>query len=198
MSDLETYYRWYSHREPQGQRFEVIDDYQAEGWSRPRRIVAKVESNRHGTNRRFTVTNLSGQGRGIYRGLYVQRGDTPERPIGERKNGLHRDRLSFHRFRANGFKLLEHTLAYALVVLHREATAALPEVARAEVSTLRQRLWKVGAIVQTSVRRIWFHFSETWPQRQLFVRVHQAVRQFVAAVRGEVAVVPSAGLLTLS
>jgi hypothetical protein len=30
-------------------------------------------------------------------------------------------------------------------------------------------LWKVGAVVQTSVRRIWFHFSETWPHQQLFI-----------------------------
>jgi hypothetical protein len=41
----------------------------------------------------------------------VQRGDVPERPIGELKNGLHADRLSFHRFRTNALKLLEHTLA---------------------------------------------------------------------------------------
>jgi hypothetical protein len=197
LSDLQTYYAWYAQREPQVQRFEVFEDYQADTWSRPRRIVAKIEINRHGTNRRFIVTNLSGQGQGIYHGFYVQRGDTPERPIGELKNGLHMDRLSFHRFRANSLKLLEHTLAYALVVLHREATAAVPEVARAEVSTLRQRLWKVGAIVKTSVRRIWFHFSATWPQRELFIRVYQAVRQFVATLRAEAAVVPPAGLLPL-
>jgi DDE family transposase len=196
LSDLETYYACYQHREPEVQRFEVIEDYQAEGWSRPRRIVAKLEINRHGVNRRFVVTNLSGQGQGIYHGVYVQRGAVPERPIGELKNGLQMDRLSFHRFRANGLKLLEHTLAYALVVLHREATATIPEIAKAEVSTLRQKLWKVGAVVKTSVRRIWFHFSETWPHQQLFIQVHGAVRQFVDSLRPEVAAVPIAGLLT--
>jgi Transposase DDE domain group 1 len=196
-SDLETYYHWYGHREPELQHFEVIEDYRADTWSRPRRIVAKIEINRNGTNRRFVVTNMSGHGQGIYHGFYVQRGDTPERPIGELKNGLHMDRLSFHRFRANGLKLLEHTLAYALVVLHREATAAVPEVANAEVGTLRQRLWKVGALVKTSARRIWFHFSETWPERALFARVYQAVRQFVAGLKARVAPVPIAGLVTL-
>ena len=195
LSDLETYYACYQHREPEVQRFEVIEDYQAEGWSRPRRIVAKIEINRHGVNRRFVVTNLSGHGQGIYHGVYVQRGDVPERPIGEMKNGLQMDRLSFHRFRANSLKLLEHTLAYALVVLHREATAALPEVAKAQVSTLRPMLWKVGAVVQTSVRRIWFHFSETWPHRQLFVRVYQAVQDFVQSLRPAPLVVPIAGIL---
>jgi hypothetical protein len=199
LSDLETYYTFYQHREPEVQRFEVIEDYQAQSWSRPRRIVAKIEINRHGVNRRFVVTNLSGLGQGIYRGFYVQRGAVPEKPIGELKNGLQMDRLSFHRFRANGLKLLEHTLAYALVVLHREATAAIPDIAKAEVSTLRQKLWKVGAVVKTSVRRIWFHFSETWPHRDLFVRVYQAVQHFVQSLRQPAsAALPIAGLLTLS
>jgi hypothetical protein len=197
VSDLETYYACYQHREPHVQRFEVLEDYQAESWSRPRRIVAKIEINRHGTNRRFTITNLSGQGQGIYRGFYVQRGDVPEKPIGELKNGLHMDRLSFHRFRANGLKLLEHTLAYALVVLHREATAALPEVAKAEVSTLRQRLWKVGAIVHTSVRRIWFHIAANWPHRELLIRVHQAVQQFLTELRQEGILRPSVAVLPM-
>jgi hypothetical protein len=190
LADLEEYYHWYHHREPEVQRFEVIEDYQAASWSRPRRIVAKIEINRHGTNRRFVVTNLSGHPQGIYHGFYVQRGAVPEKPIGELKNGLDADRLSFHRFRANAFKLLEHTLAYALVVLHREATAALPEVAQAEVNTLRLRLWKVAARVNTSVRRIWFHFSETWPYRDLWVRVRQALTQFAAAIEQARTVLP--------
>jgi hypothetical protein len=165
------------------QRFEMFEDYQAEGWSRPRRIIAKLEINRHGTNRRFVVTHLSGHPQGIYQGFYVQRGAVPEKPIGELKNGLQAERLSFHRFRANALKLLEHTLAYALVVLHREATAALPEMARAEVHTLRSRLWKVAAVVKTSVRRIWFHFAANWPYQELWQRVAQALRQFVEQIR---------------
>ena len=67
--DLETYYRFYQHREASVQRFEVIEDYQADSWSRPRRVVAKVEINRRGLNRRFVVTNLSGSGQGIYHGF---------------------------------------------------------------------------------------------------------------------------------
>jgi hypothetical protein len=196
LADLQTYYHWYQHREPHVQHFEVIEDYQADSWSRPRRIVAKIEINRLGTNRRFVVTNLSGHPQGIYHGFYVQRGAVPERPIGELKNGLQSDRLSLHRFRANALKLLEHTLAYALVVLHREATAALPEVAQAEVNTLRLRLWKAAAEVKTSVRRIWFHFSATWPYRQLWRQVRQALQQFVEQVREARRVLPRAVELT--
>jgi hypothetical protein len=198
LQDLQEYYHWYGRREPEVQRFEAFEDYQAGSWLRPRRIVAKIEINRFGSNRRYVVTNMSGDPRGIYHGFYVQRGRVPEQPIGEMKNGLEADRLSFHHFRANALKLLEHTIAYALVVLHREATAAIPEVATASVATLRQRLWKVGALVQTSVRRIWFHISATWPGRPLFQRVLAAIHRFVGAIRQTRAVMPEVPASLLS
>jgi hypothetical protein len=182
MADLEIYYHFYRQREPYLQRFEVLEDYQAGTWSRPRRLVAKLEINPQGSQRRFVVTNMSGHPRGTYRGFYVQRGAVPEHPIGELKNGLQADRLSASSFRANGFRLLLHVVAYALVVLYREAAAAIPEVATATVSTLRQRLWKVGAVVVTSARRIWLHVSETWAERRVWEQVHRAVLVFVGQV----------------
>ena len=111
-------------------------------------------------------------------GFYVQRGDVPERPIGELKNGLAIDRLSSHRFLANAFTMQCHLLAYALIVLFREALQEVTEVAHVEVATLRGQVFKVGAVVQTSVRRIWFHFSSTWPRRGLFLRICQAIDDF--------------------
>src|SRR5262249_15848963 len=71
----------------------------------------------------------------------------------------------------------------ALVVLHREATAALPEVARAEVQTPRQRLWKGGAVGRTSARRLGLHFSGTWPYRGRWVRGRHAVQAVGARAR---------------
>jgi hypothetical protein len=196
LADLQLYYNFYQHCEPHVQRFESIDDYQAGTWSRPRRIIAKLEIMPQGVNRRFIVTNMSGHPQGIYHGFYVQRGDVPESPIGELKKGLQGDRLSAHGFRANGLKLLEHVLAYALLVLYREAAAAVPELATAEVSTWRQRLWKVGALVMTSARRIWFHFSETWPYRELWVRVHEAASAFASQLSQHVAPEASPTLLS--
>jgi hypothetical protein len=155
-------------------RFEEVAEYRAESWSRSRRLLVKLEVNSCGTNRRFVITNMSGEPQGLYHGFYVQRGAVPEQPIGELKNGLNMDRLSSHRFRANSFKMLEHVLAYAIVVLYREASASVPEMARATVSTWRQRLWKVGALLKTSVRRIWFHLSESWPNLGLLFQVHRA------------------------
>jgi hypothetical protein len=179
------------------QKFVAFEDYQAGSWSRPRRILAKVEANRIGTNRRFVVTNLSGHPQGIYQGFYVKRGNVPEKPIGELKNHLEADRLSAHGFTANAMRLGLHTLAYAIMVLFREAMAdEVPELAKAEVGTIRQKLLKIGARVCTSSRRIWFHLSATWPLREMFVRVHRALDKFVLELRRHQASIRPAGFLT--
>jgi hypothetical protein len=164
------------------QTFAAMEDYQAASWSRPRRILAKVEVNALGTNRRFVVTNMSGDAQGLYHGFYVKRGNVPERPIGELKNGLGADRLSSHGFTANALKFCLHTLSYGIFVLWREAVAHIAEVARCEISTVRNQLFKVGAVVVTSVRRIWFHLSSTWPHRELWQRVQRALADFIASL----------------
>jgi len=179
LADLELYHHFYRQREPVVQRFESVSDYQADTWPHPRRIVAKIEVTPHGSQRRFVVTDQTEPPAEVYRDFYVQRGRVPEQPIGEMKNGLRADRLSACGFCANAFRLLVHALAYAIVVLFREAVAAVPEVATASVSTLRQRLWKIGARVVTGARRVWLHLSEAWPYRELWSRVLAAVQRFV-------------------
>jgi len=179
LADVELYYAWYGYRDPHVQRFEEIRDYQAGSWPRARRVIAKVEINPHGSQRRFVVTNRTEPAAVIYHGLYTPRGAVPEQPIGEMKHGLRCDRLSACGFCANAFRLLVHALAYAIVVLFREAAAGVEGVACASVGTLRQRLWKVGAVVVTSARRVWLHVRESWPYRGVWLRVQAAVAHFV-------------------
>ena len=195
LADVELYYRFYGRREPHVQRFEELTTYQADGWPHPRRIVAKVERTPQGSQRRFLVTDRSEAPAVLYREVYVQRGAVPEQPIGELKNGLQADRLSAGSFRANAFRLLVHTVAYAIVVLFREAVAAVPEVATASVSTLRQRLWKVGAVLRVGARRVWLQVSATWPHRALWQRVWQAVQRAVGQWTGRPAPPAVAGAL---
>jgi Transposase DDE domain group 1 len=181
LDDLERYYRLYGQRRGEPvQRFEEVRDYQAGSWPYPRRVIAKVEVMPQGSQRRFVVTNRVAWPEVIYRELYVQRGAIPEQPIGDMKNGLRCERLSSCGFCANALRLLVHALAYAIVVLFREASAGIEEVAVASVGTLRQRLWKVGAVVVTNTRRVWLHLSETWPYRALWARVYEAVQGYVA------------------
>lgn len=196
LADLELYYAFYGWRDPHVQRFENIPHYQAESWCQPRRIVAKVEINPQGQQRRYVVTNLTQPADEVYRDFYVQRGAVPEQPIGELKNGLQADRLSACGFCANSWRLLVHVVAYAIVVLFREANAGVPEVATAQVSTLRQRLWKVGAVVCVGVRRITFRLSAAWPGRELWGRVQAAVAAFVTRLR-DGGVLDRAGCLDL-
>ena len=80
--------------------------------------------------------------------------------------------------------------------LFREAVAAVFEVATASVSTLRQRLWKVGAVLVSSARRLWLRVSATWPGAGLWGRVLSGVRTFVGqlGVTVEAVRVPAGGL----
>ena len=169
---------WWIGGRQEFQLFHTLDDYQAESWSHPRRLITKVEITKTGDpNVRYVVTNMNDHAINVYHGFYTQRGRVPERPIGELKNGLNMDRLSSHRFLANGQKLMVHVLAYLLFALFREANAKTPEVKTMEVGTARTRLFKVGARVQTSCRRIWFHFASHWPGRDLLIAATEAVRQ---------------------
>ena len=183
-ADLEEYFRAYGRRDPFVQRFEEVKGYQAGSWPHARRVVAKVERTPVGSQRRFVVTNLTAKPDEVYRDFYVKRGAVPEQPIGELKNGLRADRLSACGFCANAWRLLVHVVAYALVVLFREANAEVPEVARAEVSTLRQRLWKVPAVVAAGAQRVVLRLSAAWPWRGVFGRVLEAVTSFAARLAG--------------
>jgi Transposase DDE domain group 1 len=106
LDEVQLVHRWYGYRDPHMQRYEQITDYQAGTWPHPRRVVVKVEVTPQGSQRRYVVTNLEEPAKQRYQDFYVQRGDVPERPIGELKNGLSADRLSCGGFCANALKML--------------------------------------------------------------------------------------------
>src|SRR6185369_13783779 len=109
--------------------------YQAGTWDRPRYVVAKVEVNDKGTNRRFVVSNRPGAELlpGPTYDEYVERGESENRNK-EIKCGLEMDRLSDHRFLANYFRLYLHALAMNLLVrLRRQVAEPWPVAAVAAV-----------------------------------------------------------------
>ena len=139
--------------------------YQAKTWPRKRRVIVKAEVVRLGTaeprdNPRFVVTNLSLPPEVVY-DIYRGRGDCENR-IKELKNGLALDRTSCTRFWANQFRVLLSLSAYVLYVDLRDR-ARRTGCARAQVSTLRERLVKLGAWVDRSVRRIVLHLPASYP-----------------------------------
>jgi hypothetical protein len=198
LTDLRLYHRLYGRREPRVQRFEEIRGYQAGGWPHPRRVICKVEVTPEGSQRRFVVSNRPEAAEALYREVYVQRGAVPEQPIGELKNGLRADRLSSCGFCANAFRLLLHVLAYAIVVLFRQACASVADVATASVETLRARLWKVGAVLVSRPRLLRLRVSATWPGVGLWGAVWEATQGFVTQVTGPRRVGETPGLEPLS
>lgn len=140
--------------------------YQAHSWRHPRRVLAKIERTGEGINLRFVVTNRRGPAEQIFH-WYEQRGQA-ENYIKELKNDLAADRLSCSAYRANAFRLQLHGYAYNLAVLFRRRVLLGTELARSTMATLRLRLFKVGARVQRSVRRLWFHLASGWPGQALF------------------------------
>ena len=143
--------------------------YQAKSWPHPRRIAVKCEVNGLGVNLRFVVTNRVGTPEQIF-DWYNQRGQA-ENFIKELKNDLAADRLSCSAYRANAFRLQLHALAYNLLALFRRLVLNRTELARATVEQLRLRLFKLGARVRRSARRLWLHLASGWPGQPLFRQV---------------------------
>jgi DDE family transposase len=147
--------------------------YRATRWPRQRRILVHIQVNALGTSVRFMVTNRRGRARDLV-AWYAGRG-TAENRIKELKLDLHADRLSCHRYRANAVRLQFHTLALGLLAYFRRWLLAPTDLATATVGSIRLRLFKIGARVVRSVRRIWFHLASSWPGRDLFCTIHRAL-----------------------
>jgi len=138
--------------------------YAAGTWDRRRRVIIKAEVVRHPgrtpkDNPRFVVTNLKQSPRYLYEAIYCARGDIENR-IKELHHGLQIDRTSCSRFLANQ---LRGSLSAAAYVLYQELRlqAARTAFRAAQVSTLREHLLKLGAWVESSVRRIVLHLPAT-------------------------------------
>jgi len=136
--------------------------YAAGSWDKERRVIARIEHTDKGENPRFVVTSLAGDGQTLYEQTYCARGEVENR-IKEQQLGLFADRTSCHDFVANQFRLLLSSMAYVLIETLRRTLLAGTELARAQATTIRLKLLKIGALVQRSVRRIVIHLSESFP-----------------------------------
>ena len=144
--------------------------YAAKTWERERRIIVKAEYLEKGRNTRFVVTNLEDPPQEIYDDWYTQRGEMENR-IKEQQLGLFADRTSCHKFIANQFRVLLASAAYVLIEHLRREGLKGTELARAQVSTIRLKLFKIAARVRTSVRRIVLHLSSSYPYQPVLQRL---------------------------
>ena len=75
--------------------------------------------------------------------------------------------------RANQLRLWFSAIAYTLQVALRRLGLRGTELAQAQCSTIRLKLLKIGALVRVTVRKVWISLSESFPYRDLFVRVYR-------------------------
>lgn len=152
------------------QRFHASFSYRAGSWDRKRRVVAKVEWHPGDLYPRvgFIVTNLSRPAERVV-AFYNHRG-TAEQWIKEGKNAIKWTRLSCRKFRNNAVRLQLHALAYNLANFMR--TLALPtEVEHWSLTTIREKLVKIGAKVVAHGRYVTFQMAEVAVPRDLFRKI---------------------------
>jgi len=110
----------------------------------------------------------------LYEKLYCARGAMENRI--KEQMCLFADRLSTDEKKGNRLRLYFSALAYTLVEALRRLALKGTEWAEAQVDTLRRRLFKIGAIVRISVRRVVFQMSSAYPWKDLYARAFQALR----------------------
>src|SRR3979411_146096 len=142
-------------------------EYKAASWDHKRRVIAKAEHTQKGSNPRYVVSNLAGDAQALYDELYCARGEMENR-IKEQQLGLFADRTSCHDWWANQFRLLLSAAAYVLMETIRRVGLGGTELARAQVTTIRLKLLKIGTVILRNTRRIRFLFSSAYPYQALF------------------------------
>ena len=153
-------------------------DYQAASWEKSRRVVAKIEHHKGELFPRvgFIVTNLGGGAASVV-WFYNKRG-TAEQWIKEGKNAVKWTRLSCHDFVDNQVRLQLFVLAYNLGNFLRRL--ALPNrVKHWSLTTLREKLVKIGAKVVSRSRYVTFQMAEVAIPRGLFRAILERIRRLI-------------------
>jgi hypothetical protein len=154
--------------------------YQAQSWNKPRRVVAKVEWHSGEIYPRvgFIITNLARPAERVV-AFYNQRG-TCEQYIKEGKNAIKWTRLSCRSFATNAVRLQLHVLAYNLGNFMR--TLAMPQATESWfLTSLREKLIKIGAKVISHGRYVTFQMAEVAVSRQMFADILSLIARLRAA-----------------
>ena len=168
--------------EQTGQPARVFKDFDYrthKSWSRARRVVGKAEHIAGDkANPRFVVTSLSAleyAAQTLYEQEYCARGDMENR-IKEQQLYLFADHLPCETMRANQVRLYLSTMAYVVMRALREHGLKDTPMAKAQCDTIRVKLFKIGARVRVSVRRVLVSMSESYPFQELFAQVWANLR----------------------
>jgi len=148
-----------------------------DSWSRRRRVVAKVEWLEKGSNPRFVVTTLGPHewhAQTLYEQLYCERGEAENR-IKEQLS-LFAGRVSAESMKANQLRVYFAGIAYVLMTGLRRLGLQGTKMARAQATTIRLRLLKIGARIRISARRVLLSMASSYPWRALYGQVYAQLR----------------------
>ena len=144
--------------------------YAAKSWKeKERRVIARIEATRKGSDTRFVVTNLTGTPRWLYEVLYCGRGQA-ENLIKAHKLHLVSDRTSCTKATANQFRLLLHTAAYWLLHTLKGLASKTSFWRNAQFDTIRLAFIKIAARVTELVTRIRVSLPSSYPYKQDLAR----------------------------
>jgi hypothetical protein len=161
-----------------GRASRIYNDFEYQtrkSWSRSRRVISKAEYLPRGANPRYVVTSLSPQEASadvLYEKLYCARGDMENR-IKEQQLYLFADRTSTAKMRSNQLRLYFSSIAYLLLSSFRRLALTGTSMAKAQCHTIREKLFKIGAKVKVTVRKVWVSLAESYPNRDLFLKIHE-------------------------
>ncbi|MFC2172385.1 IS1380 family transposase [Acidobacteriota bacterium] len=167
--------------EETGQASRVYKDFTyrtLKTWSRERRVVGKAEHLEKGSNPRFVVTSLSAEdcdAREVYEDQYCIRGDMENR-IKEQQLCLFADRTSTSWMRSNQLRLWFSSIAYTLINALRHLGLKGTGLERAQCSTIRLKLLKIGALVKISCRRVVLLLATGCPYQGEFASAYRNVK----------------------
>jgi hypothetical protein len=167
----------YLLKRPSGaQGFHANFTYQAGSWTKPRRVIAKVEWHPDELVPRvgFIVTDLSRPAERVV-SFYNQHG-TAEQWINEGKGAIKWTQLSCRTFAANAVRLQLHTLAFNLGNFLR--TLATPEPIKDwSLTSLREKLIKIGARLVSHGRYVALQMAEVAIPRMLFAEILRLIAE---------------------
>ena len=148
-------------------------------WSRTRRVIAKAEHLNQGSNPRFIVTSLPQRwfpAAVVYETVYCGRGEMENR-IKEQQLGLFADRTSTATMRGNQLRLYFSSIAYILMHDLRRLALKGTEMERAQCTTIRLKVLKIGAQIHITVRRVWIRMAAGYPYKETFEQAFENLRQ---------------------
>ena len=136
--------------------------YAAGTWTRPEKVIARVEATKLGKDTRFVVTNLPGRAKVLYEKVYCARGRM-ENLIKDMKLYTRSDKTACTRWEANQLRLFLHMGAYWLLHSVRLAAPKKSQWRGATFETIRCVFVKIGLRVEELKRSIKLSFPTHLP-----------------------------------